>query len=521
MLLLQEDDYETAEEEYQVLYTDVIQDPEKWRPLLSETRQRLEGKVATAAEVKRETAFFEQVSALAPGWKLAFVQIYRSPKQRRLPARRILEGDDPITHRAAALIDGHGVITVESEAVSQMTNVAGKFDRPIAYAIFMYGEAPASEFGENNERAQPPLTQRQRQAARTPGGVPVPGTPALPAPEDLEVETVPSKEIAFDVDEAMVPKWVQGVLRRLHVNLGHPTNATLVRQLAQTNASQQALIGAKGLRCSVCKQMQNIKPSPVSKMPAGKSFNEQVCADLIYIHDIAGETHTVLSLVDDASHYHTLQQMTDRTAQNVIALMIHGWFKFFGPPELLLLHAEGAMKSFKFEEVAAQTGCAVRFVPADARWQLGRAERHGAVAQETAKKLITQHGAQTAEDIEVVLTMVGFAKNQLIRRAGVSPAQWVFGRSPRIPGSLLSDGQRVEDKHMLAQSQKLQRTELMRQDAMKNFLEIDMSNRLRTAMLRKSRPFRGGFEIGQRLAYRGSGTLWTEKGLLQATGREC
>ena len=38
-------------------------------------------------------------------------------------------------------------------------------------------------------------------------------------------------------------------------------------------------------------------------------------------------------------------------------------------------------------------------------------------------------------------------------------------------------------------------------DAMKTFLEIDMSNRLRTAMPRKSRRFRGGFEIGQRLAY--------------------
>ena len=54
---------------------------------------------------------------------------------------------------------------------------------------------------------------------------------------------------------------------------------------------------------------------------------------------------------------------------------------------------------------------------------------------------------------------------------------------------------------MLSNSKKLQQTELMRLDAMKTFLEIEMSNKLRTAILRKSRPFRGGFEIGQRLAY--------------------
>ena len=101
----------------------------------------------------------------------------------------------------------------------------------------------------------------------------------------------------------------------------------------------------------------------------------------------------------------------------------------------------------------------------------------------------------------MAVTMAGFAKNQLIRPAGVSPSQWVFGRSPRVPGVLISEGSRVEDKQMLSNSKKLQQTELMRLDAMKTFLEIEMSNKLRTAMLRKSRPFRGGFEIGQRLAY--------------------
>eukprot|EP00435_Cladocopium_sp_Y103_P052080 s529_g16.t1 len=154
---------------HEILYADVIQDVEQWRPLLSEAQQRLEGKVATSAEVKRDTAFFEQISNLAPGWKLAYVQIYRAPKQRRLPAKRVLEGEDPITHRAAAYLGADGMITVESESVSSMTNVGSKLDRHIAYAIFLYGEAPATEFGEQNEKAQPPLTQQQRQAARQNG----------------------------------------------------------------------------------------------------------------------------------------------------------------------------------------------------------------------------------------------------------------------------------------------------------------------------------------------------------------
>ena len=483
-----------TDELFQNFYVDVDKDVEHWRPLLKEAQERLEGKVSTSAEVKKGTAFFEQISRLAPGWVLAYVQIYRAPKCRRLPTKRILEGEAPITHRAAALLNNDNLIQVESESIASLTSTGtgARFEKPCSFAIFIYGEAPATEFGERNERAQPA-------AAKTPRGVPVPSTPGLPSLE--EMETVPDRDITFEVDEGTVPKWVQGVLRRLHVNLGHPSNATLVRQLAQVSASQQALIGAKALRCTVCKQMQNIKPSPASRVAAGRSFNEQVAMDFIYIHDIVGETHTILSIIDDASHYHVLQRLPDRSTEQVIKALVHGWFRFFGPPENILLDAEGAMKSMDFQEMAAQAGCTMRFVPADAHWQLGRAERHGAVAKEIANRIIVGHGVQTAEEMEIVVTMAGFAKNQLIRRAGVSPSQWVFGRSPRIPGVLISEGARVEDKQMLSNSKKLQRTELMRLDAMKTFLEIEMSNRLRTAMLRKSRPFRGGFEIGQRLAY--------------------
>ena len=67
-------------ETYEIFYAGVDKDAEHWRPLLKEARERLEGKVSTSAEVKKGTAFYEQISRLAPGWVLAYVQIYRAPK---------------------------------------------------------------------------------------------------------------------------------------------------------------------------------------------------------------------------------------------------------------------------------------------------------------------------------------------------------------------------------------------------------------------------------------------------------
>ena len=50
---------------------------------------------------------------------------------------------EAITHRAAVLQYNNGQIRLESEAVADVKDAPGaKFDTPVAYAIFIYGEAP-------------------------------------------------------------------------------------------------------------------------------------------------------------------------------------------------------------------------------------------------------------------------------------------------------------------------------------------------------------------------------------------
>ena len=87
-----------------------------------------------------------------------------------------MEGEAPITHRAAALLNNDGMIQVESESVASLTatGTGARFDKPCNYAIFIYGEAPATEFGEMNEKAQ-------AASSKTPRGVAVPSTPGLPS----------------------------------------------------------------------------------------------------------------------------------------------------------------------------------------------------------------------------------------------------------------------------------------------------------------------------------------------------
>ena len=77
----------------------------------------------------------------------------------------------------------------------------------------------------------------------------------------------------------------------------------------------------------------------------------------------------------------------------------------------------------------------------------------------------------------------------------------VFGRDPKLPAGLMSDPDGVEAHQERTNSHNLQDIEQIRCAAMCRFHDFENSESLRSAMLRKGRPWRGPFEVGQRIAY--------------------
>ena len=265
----------TTQTTTQMDYLNLDQDVDNWRPLLKEAAERLEGKVAVSAVVK-PSAYLEQIKQLVP-WHLEFVQIYRTPKTRRLPTRRMLESPN-ITHRGAALLFQDGTIEVESQAVSEVDQPQTRFDRTVRVAIFLYGK---------------PMNAPNVALRPSPSKPSTASTPIQLEPEDGMADWEPSaKDITFPgVSEDQIPNWMRSVLKRVHTNLGHPHNSTLVRQLSQAHASPAAMIGARALRCAVCERLRPPKEARTAKvLPMTRRFNERLMLDLIFAKDIAGET---------------------------------------------------------------------------------------------------------------------------------------------------------------------------------------------------------------------------------------
>ena len=95
----------------------VSRQQESWLPLLQEAERRLKAITGNWQLLQPESFFLlEQVKTLVP-WKLQRVQVFRSPKHRRLLQEVLLEGSK---HRGAALWFNDDTVGIEAEEIKSI-----------------------------------------------------------------------------------------------------------------------------------------------------------------------------------------------------------------------------------------------------------------------------------------------------------------------------------------------------------------------------------------------------------------
>lgn len=371
------------------------------------------------------------------------MQIARQPKARRIP----LGTGVPFTHRASVLLFNGGETRIENDPIDALSRMQAWFEKLVAFAIFILGTAPRRNLFPGDD--QP--------------GEKSPTPSAEPQDHDIRKEARPMDpayaEISFlGLREADCPKCVQNTLRRMHCNLGHPPTASFVRHLAQELASQTALLAARALRCAICERLRRPREACPSKMFVARRLNDRVTLDIL-IHNIFTVAHSFLSFVHDATAYHVVHRQTSwpRSLRRGVC-----------PPDELLFDGKG--------------------------------ERHGGATTWIVSKVIDEFATDELQQLDLIGVMATSAKNVLTRRSGSSPAQWVFGRNPKLPAGLLSDPEGIDAHDELPQSENLQLIERVRHAAMCRFHDFECNSKLRAAMLRQSRPWRRHFEMGQRVA---------------------
>ena len=235
--------------------------------------------------------------------------------------------------------------------------------------------------------------------------------------EDLTVEKVEANIGASGIHfPAQIPKHVAAALRRIHQNMGHPSNKDLARHLKLAGAGEAAVNGAMKLACETCNRKTGEKSRRPAHLYKPLDFNEEVAIDTMHLFNNAKEKFTVLSMVDLASGYHLVKRLDGRTADDLSKTFLESWVSWAGAPMSILVDQERGMLG-SFPDAMEKHGIKIRYTAGQAHWQNGHVERQNKWYRAIFEKVL-EHDVVADGEVDWALAEVAQAKNHLRRKHG-------------------------------------------------------------------------------------------------------
>ena len=334
--------------------------------------------------------------------------------------------------------------------------------------------------------------------------------------EDPEIRGRPPRNLArhgpgFLSLEEEQKQW----LKKVHHRLGHPDAETLVRYLKTTDAEPVLIDGAKDYQCDACTETRKGYDLPqAGAIHESLGFNQTLGMDTAVWTGSNGTQHTFSHVIDEGTLFHVARPGGgDSLAQ--WNFLEDYWFGWAGPPKVLYVDPAREYLSEAWLERVQEHGIDLKVSARDSHWQLGRVESHGHILKSMLTRMDAEVPIVDAETFRRALIQACHAKNTLTRKAGYSPEQAVLGCSSRLPGSVVSDEHVGNHIRVLEEEGSSFKKALdLRESARRAFVSLDNSNSLRRIMLRRSRPIRNNFEVGDLVLYwkRKGGNMRRERG---------
>ena len=324
----------------------------------------------------------------------------------------------------------------------------------------------------------------------------------VPEEDEEEVESPPLEEshgaraISF---KGKVNPQIATVLKRVHQNLGHPSNRELVKHLKVAGAGKPILQAAEQLHCRTCAKTAKAPSHNVSAPVVALDFNEAVALDVIWLDTLDVTNKPALNVVDLASTYQVVLPLSSTKSEDIAEAFANGWLQWAGAPRFVLVDLDSGFKD-RFLTLMNERSILVRATAGQAHWQNGVAERHGGSWKMIWEKFVQDYMV-FEDEMSEAMGMVSDAKNQLRNRSGYSPRQWVFGSNGRQPSDIFDmNDTELEKVDIASPDSKFARTQVLRVGARASFYACQTKDAVQRALHHKSRVKPKEMEIGD-LAY--------------------
>eukprot|EP00435_Cladocopium_sp_Y103_P018919 s1103_g4.t1 len=294
-------------------------------------------------------------------------------------------------------------------------------------------------------------------------------------------------------------------IRRLHHNLGHPHPQRFAKFLKERHAVPSMVQGALDYQCDSCAET---KAGPDSTRPAtiheNIGFNHVVGMDTAVWTNQSGQKFSFSHIIDEGTLFHVGAPVVSADVESQLRVFERCWMLWAGPPQVVYVDPGTEYTAEAWQDRMQHHDIHVKVSASEAHWQLGRVEIHGSVVKRMLSRMDLEKPIRSSVEFERALTHVFNAKNSLSRVKGFSPEQAVLGTARKLPGSVMSGtglGSLTLAEGTGPESEVFRDSLEMRSSARRAFIEADNSSSLRRALLRRTRPMRGPYEIGDLVLY--------------------
>ena len=235
---------------------------------------------------------------------------------------------------------------------------------------------------------------------------------------------------------------VELAIRKLHVNLGHASRDDMSRILKHHQAAPEVLELVKGFECSICQARVAPKAVKDSAPPRDMAPLRYIGLDVKQLPSWKkGEKIKALNVCCRMSGLQQMYPFREQENSDLIARLYRLWTKAYGRPRYVKLDAGRCNLGQSFLDVLERDRTTALDVPGEAHEQMGDVESQGRHFEETLQRVIDEMSPENFNEWSECVDVTCEARNSLLRRAGYSPYQLVFGRDPEFPGDDLAQEQ--------------------------------------------------------------------------------
>ena len=265
----------------------------------------------------------------------------------------------------------------------------------------------------------------------------------LPSGEAIRgPRVVGSEGVFFEIPtgRTLKPEY-QAALKKIHMNLGHPSPYEIKRVLRHANAHAELVEASQWLRCTTCSHSKGPRTHRTCTVhPHENQFCDEVKIDLFQIHDVREKGFWCLSVVDRATMFHLAVLVKDHAPETLWNAFFQCWVQWAGPPKRIVVDQERGLIAEAFAKPASEAGCHVDSIASQAHWQAGKVERHNQLLKSTLRNTVKCVGVEGESMMRVALAESCAVKNNMIREFGFSPSTLVFGKDVKQLGEIHCNG---------------------------------------------------------------------------------